>query len=181
MIIGKKIIRFKEIASTQDEARSQASQVEEGTVFLSQSQTRGRGKPGAEWFSPKGGLYFSVVLKPAREPEKLSGLTQSFAAAVVGSLAETFDIKADIKLPNDVLINGRKVCGILTERISCGKDIPAVIAGIGVNVNQDGFPEELEATSLKVEKGREIDLEGYFKALLGHLNNEYLKFLKSGV
>jgi BirA family biotin operon repressor/biotin-[acetyl-CoA-carboxylase] ligase len=181
MIIGKNIIRFKQIASTQDEARSKASQIEEGTVFFSETQSRGRGKPGAEWCSLKGGLYFSVVLKPYKASKDLAGITQIFAKAVVDSLSKLFNIKAEIKLPNDVLINGRKVCGILTERLSGGEDVPAVIVGIGINVNQESFPADLNATSLRIEKKKAIDLEGYFKVLLEHLDDEYLKFLKSGV
>lgn len=181
MIIGKKIFEFEEIDSTSSEARRRASQVEEGTVFLSKIQTGGRGKPGSNWFSPEGGLYFSIILKPFRDPKELSEITLVFARAVVSSLLKFGDLKAEIKLPNDVLVKGQKICGILTERISSGLDVPSLIVGIGVNVNVSNFPKDLNATSIKLEIKREVDLKKYFKILLSELDKEYLKFLKSSV
>jgi len=177
MIIGKKIFEFEEIDSTSSEARRRASQVEEGTVFLAKRQTQGRGKPGSSWFSPEGGLYFSIILKPFRDPKELSEITLVFARAVVSSLLKFGDLKADIKLPNDVLVKGRKICGILTERMSSG----TMIVGIGVNLNITLFPEDLSATSIKLEIGKEVDRRKYFKTLLNELECEYLKFLKSSV
>ena len=172
MTIGKKIIEFEEIDSTSSEARRRASQVEEGTVFLSKIQTGGRGKPDSDWFSPEGGLYFSIILKPFRDPKELSEITLVFARAVVSSLLKFSGLKAEIKLPNDVLVKGRKICGILTERISKG----IMIVGIGVNLNITLFPENLSATSVKLEIGKEIDSKKYFRVLLDELECKYLKF-----
>lgn len=180
MIIGKHIIEFEEIDSTSDEARRRASEVEEGTLFLAKKQSRGKGKPGAEWFSPEGGLYFSFILRPHKEPRELVEVTQAFARAVVSSLRNFSGIQAEVKQPNDVLVKGKKICGILTERIvQNGK--ASIIAGIGVNLNILELPSALKATSIKIETGSDIDIKAFLQVLLEELNKEYSNFIKGSV
>ncbi|MDI6731687.1 MAG: biotin--[acetyl-CoA-carboxylase] ligase, partial [Candidatus Margulisbacteria bacterium] len=132
-IIGKQIFRYKRIDSTNDEAkRLIVKGVGEGALVIAKEQTKGRGKPGSKWYSPKQvGLYLSAIIKPYKNPPKLIALTKIAAEAVVASILETTGLSASIKLPNDVLVNEKKVCGILVERVRSGE----VIIGIGINVN----------------------------------------------
>lgn len=178
MIIDKnKIIRLLEIPSTSDYAKEIALQSPEGTVVVAKKQSAGRGKPGNSWFSPSGsGLYFSVILKPYKNPPDLIPLTQLSSQAVIEMLFSLFKIKAEIKLPNDVLVNGKKIAGILTEKIA-----GAVIVGMGINVNIAQFPAELQqsVTSIKLETQTEANLELVFYKVLELFDFAYLKFLKS--
>jgi len=156
------LIRFPQTTSTSDEARLVN---EEWTVIVAEEQTKGRGKPGSAWYSPKGGLYFSIVLMPKKDITDLLPLTL-LTAKVLASLIPN----SEIKLPNDILIAGKKVCGILTEK--SGKRL---IIGIGVNTNIRSFPKELEgkATSLLIESGREIDREDFLSGFLSAFKKEY--------
>src|SRR3989339_1403747 len=120
MVIGNKILRFNNLDSTSDEARRliDGGKAVEGLVIIADQQTKGRGKPGSNWFSaPCLGLYLSVVLKPYKNPNDLSPLTLLVAQVVVRAIKEYTGLSATIKLPNDVLLNGKKVCGILLERL----------------------------------------------------------------
>lgn len=173
----KKIIRYKEIDSTSDEAKRLIKKgALEGTVVVAGTQTKGRGKPGSGWFSPPDvGIYLSVILKPFKNPNDLSSITIIGAEAVVTTIEKLTGIKAEIKLPNDVLINGKKIAGILTERDSSGN----LIIGIGVNINNpaDSFPADLTATSLKIETRKEYAIKGFIDSLLAELDREYLAYL----
>jgi BirA family biotin operon repressor/biotin-[acetyl-CoA-carboxylase] ligase len=147
-----------------------ANQVPEWTIVLAESQTKGRGKPGFSWHSPPGGLYFSVILKPRKNPQDLTPITHITAVAVVGAID---NFNPQIKLPNDILIGKKKVCGILTER--SGENL---IIGIGLNVNTAEFPPELKATSLMIEnQGKALDLKELLQKILANLKEEYLKYL----
>jgi BirA family biotin operon repressor/biotin-[acetyl-CoA-carboxylase] ligase len=178
-IIGKKIIRHKEIDSTSDEARRLIKQgASEGTVIIAGSQTKGRGKPGSGWFSPPNyGIYLSVILRPFKNPKDLSSITIIGAKAVISMIQKEANLKAEIKLPNDVLINGKKVSGILTERDPSGN----LIIGIGVNVNNpaDSFPEDIKttATSVMIEGGKDYNSEEFTRILIAELDQEYLAYL----
>jgi len=127
------------------------------TVVVAEEQTFGYGKRKAAWFSPKGGLYFSVIL-PKSQIEDLQTLTVLAAFIVAKIIKEEFSLEALIKLPNDVLINQKKVAGILTENI-VGKTVKSSVIGIGLNTNIDKFPSDLErkTTSLKIELGKKVD------------------------
>jgi len=177
VIVGSSIIYKETVSSTSDIAKTQAKELSEGVVILADEQTKGRGKPGAGWFSPKDkGLYFSVILKPYKNSDKLPQFTLLAAKAVVAAIKNLFNLDAKIKEPNDILISSKKVCGILTEKT---KD--ALIIGIGINVNTKEFPKELSATSLSKELNKEIDKEQVFQEVLICLDNEYLKFLGNEV
>ncbi|MFC1496314.1 biotin--[acetyl-CoA-carboxylase] ligase [Candidatus Margulisiibacteriota bacterium] len=174
-VIGSKIIRFATISSTSDQAKEIAPTAGEGTIIVAEEQTGGRGKPGNSWYSPgEKGLYFSIILKPYKNPNELTQLTKLAAAAVVKAINKGFKIEAVIKEPNDILINNKKVAGILTE-----KNGSSLIVGIGINVNNTEFPEELtgNTTSLMLQKNRLIDKEVFFMQVLAALDLEYSKFL----
>ncbi len=173
-IIGKKIIYLREVSSTNDYAKSIASETPEGTVVVAERQTRGRGRRDREWASPEGGLWMSVILKPRTRTADIPKIVFIGALAVVDALSE-FGIEAGIKWPNDVWANGKKICGILTE----GRLGEFVILGIGLNVNNE-IPPGLEetATSMKLLLGREVSLDGVLQALLKNLDRWYGLFLK---
>ena len=178
-IVGKKIVSYEEIDSTSDEAkRLIAKGGSEGFVVVADSQTKGRGKPGNNWFSPPGvGLYFSLVIKPLRNPADLGLITMVGAKAVVDAIKELTGLTPTIKKPNDVLINGKKVAGILTERLANGH----LIIGIGLNVNHQPavFPENIAATatSLLIETGNNLAIEAVQACLLARLDDRYLEYL----
>ncbi len=179
-IIGKRIIHYPEIDSTSDEAKRLIEKgVGEGTVVWADSQTKGRGKPGSSWSSPPGaGVYLSVILKPYKNPQDLIPVTLLVARAVLKAIQQKAQLKAEIKLPNDVMIRGKKVCGILVERVPSGH----LIIGIGANINNspDSFPEEIKnsATSLKIESGKDCDLRQFMDVLFYELDQEYLAYLR---
>jgi len=153
--LGKTIHHFLETGSTNDAARQLAEQgAAEGTLVLGEEQTQGRGRLGRSWLSERGaGIYASILLRPVLKPRDAAVLT--LVAAVAGSEAieQACDLRTDIKWPNDLLLRGRKCCGILSEMQADRDDIRYVIVGIGINVNHSAFPAELGecATSLRIE------------------------------
>jgi BirA family biotin operon repressor/biotin-[acetyl-CoA-carboxylase] ligase len=183
---GRTILFLREVGSTNDLAKELASYgVVEGTVVVAETQTAGRGRLGREWVSPKGGLWFSVILKPKLKPAEAVGLVFVAGLAVAEALRELYAVQVETKWPNDVLLKGRKVCGILSEMSTVDEKVNYVTVGVGVNANFDvekAFTEELRAnaTSLENELGRKVKLEELFKALLEKLENVYELFLKEG-
>jgi BirA family biotin operon repressor/biotin-[acetyl-CoA-carboxylase] ligase len=179
IIIGKKIIHYKETDSTNDQARRLIKEgLGEGAVILADSQSRGRGKPGSSWFSsPGAGIYLSAIVKPYKNPKDLAPITLVGAESVVNAIEKLSGLKAQIELPNDVFLNNKKVSGILVERMASGH----LIIGIGVNVNNSAgsFPSYLKnsATSLRIESGRDFDLGEFSNRLISELNKEYLAYL----
>jgi BirA family biotin operon repressor/biotin-[acetyl-CoA-carboxylase] ligase len=153
--LGKTIHHLLETGSTNDGARQLAEQgAPEGTLVLAEEQTQGRGRLGRSWLSERGaGIYASILLRPVLKPRDAAVLT--LVAAVAGSEAieHASGLNADIKWPNDLLLSGRKCCGILSEMQAERDDIRYVVVGIGINVNHSVFPEELgqRATSLRIE------------------------------
>lgn len=141
-----------EVSSTNDELRVLAEQgTGEGLVLIGEEQKAGRGRRGAAWFSPKGdGLAFSVLLRPGGNKGLWHRLSL-VAGLAVAEAVEKFGVVAEVKWPNDVLVGGKKLAGILVE---AGADF--VIVGIGINVNAGDFPEGLNATSLTLECGEEV-------------------------
>jgi BirA family transcriptional regulator, biotin operon repressor / biotin---[acetyl-CoA-carboxylase] ligase len=143
------------VSSTNDELRTLAEQgMPEGLVLVAEEQTAGRGRRGAEWFSPKGeSLAFSVLLRPCEPMAFWPRLSLAAGLAVAEALEKSVPL-AEIKWPNDVMVGGKKIAGILAE---AGGDF--VIVGIGINVNTEKFPECLAATSLRVERAAEVARE----------------------
>ena len=177
-VLGRKVHYFSEVTSTNDVAKELAAKgVEEGTIVLAETQTRGKGRLGRKWLSPRGGIWFSVILRPKIPARDSYQLTFMAAVAVAKAIRKMFEVNAGIKWPNDVLVNERKVCGILTETTIRGNAVDFAVIGIGVNANVDltSFPEDLRTsvTSLGAEVKREVDREEFFSALLEELENYY--------
>ncbi len=152
---GTTIHHFIETSSTNDSARQFAEQgAPEGTLVLAEKQTQGRGRLGRSWLSESSaGIYASILLRPLLKPYDAAVLTLVAAAAASEAIEQACGLKTDIKWPNDLLLSGRKCCGILSEMQVEKDEIRYVIVGIGINVNHSIFPEELSlrATSLCIE------------------------------
>jgi len=180
-IIAKKIYSYKETASTNDTAYDLAASGEkEGSVVIAESQSAGRGRMGRKWFSPKSkGAYFSVILRPDILPKKVPGITLFSALSVAKTIRETMNLDAFIKWPNDVLIDGQKICGVLTEMNAETDKINFVIIGVGININTKKEDLPKGATSIMEELGRELSrietVRGIFKNL-----DKYYKLFKNG-
>ncbi|MEM2446326.1 MAG: biotin--[acetyl-CoA-carboxylase] ligase [Candidatus Bathyarchaeia archaeon] len=185
-LFGKYIFFSREVSSTNDWAKELAELgAPEGTVAIAETQTSGRGRLGRRWHSPKGGLWFSIILKPNLKPSETVKLVFLASLAVAETLRELCGLKAETKWPNDVLVDGRKVCGILSEMKTVGEKVDYVVVGVGVNVNinvEKELPPELRetATSLKAMLGKEISMENLFKGLLEKMESLYQSFLMEG-
>lgn len=183
-LIGSEIIVFKETGSTNDVADQLArAGAREGTIVLAEAQTRGRGRLGRRWFSPPGkGIWMSVILRPRLQPQQVTQLTVMCAVSVLEAIHAVTGLIPEIKWPNDILIRGRKLAGILTEMEAELDRIDYAIIGIGVNVNMDAcdWPPALKAgaTSLLLETGRWIDRPALATALIQQLDR-YYHLLKS--
>ena len=157
---------FATIDSTMLEAsRLAVAGCEAGTVVVADEQTAGQGRHGRHWYSePNAGLYVSIVLRPAVRTDSLPVLTLALGLATADAIAEASGITCDLRWPNDVMIEGKKVAGILVQLADT-----AAIAGIGVNVNHTGFPAEIaaEATSLRIVSSRAQSREQLLVTLLG--------------
>ncbi|MHC2994543.1 MAG: biotin--[acetyl-CoA-carboxylase] ligase [Candidatus Atribacteria bacterium] len=162
--IGQKIYYFTELESTNIMAKEKVShkeeEINEGTVIIAERQSAGKGRLGRKWFSPTGGIWLSIILYPQLSPSYIPRITLMTAVAVVKAIERCAQIKGQIKWPNDILINEKKVCGILTE-MSVELDlINWVVVGIGINVDikKQEFPEDIreKTTSLKEALRKEI-------------------------
>ncbi len=180
-IIGQQIIYFDSIDSTNSYAKKEANKLKDGTVILSEEQLLGRGRRGRSWSSPKGtGIWMSLVLKPNIPPTEGVKMTQIAAAAVCKAIRELTGLNALIKWPNDIVINGKKICGILTEMAGELNEVNYIIVGIGINVNTDGFACELKekATSLFIEGGKKIDRRELVVNILKNFEALYNIYIK---
>jgi BirA family biotin operon repressor/biotin-[acetyl-CoA-carboxylase] ligase len=175
-----------EVDSTQHVARELArADAPEGTIVIAERQTAGRGRLGREWHSPAGlNLYCSIVLRPRLAPAAVPQIALVAGAAVAAAVAEEGGPRPGIKWPNDVLLGGRKVAGILTEMESEMERVHHAIVGIGVNLNAPAaaFPRALrtKATSLLVATGRRVDRAAFTGRLLAAIEARYGRFLSSG-
>ena len=158
--IGKNLYIYNEVLSTNTIAKFLSmNDVENGTVIISEKQTQAKGRSGKVWESPLGGVWLSIILKPNVDHSKLPLITLATGVAVAKTLEEIGIENPEIKWPNDIIINDKKVCGILTEAVAKFNTIESVIVGVGIDANLDveQFPEELQegTTTLKVELKRE--------------------------
>src|SRR5262249_23189793 len=150
---------------------------------VAESQTAGRGRLGRQWHSPPGcNLYCSIVLRPPLVPAAVPGLALVAGLAVADAVQVVAGARAALKWPNDVLLAGRKVAGILTELDAEVERVHHVIVGIGVNLNGDAFPMELaaKATSLRLVTGRAVNRAQFTGGLLAALEARYRRFLADG-
>lgn len=163
------IVRLGRVASTQKVARDYAlSGQAAGMVIVAETQTEGRGRHGRKWHSPEGGLYLTAVLKPVGR----AGLVPLLAGvAVAEAIKAVTGIEAGLKWPNDILIGGRKVGGVIVDSGWFRGEVRFILLGIGVNVNNP-LPEALpEATSLSLELGKEIDVDRFMHDLIERLDH----------
>ena len=176
-LIGREIIVLEQTDSTNDAVLQIAkTNPRAGVVVFAEHQTAGRGQRGNRWESAAGkGLWFSILLQPAITLADSPRLTAWAAEAVSGAIQNEFSLTPTIKLPNDVLIDGRKVAGVLVEMRAQEKAPHLAITGIGVNVNQSDFPEELrdKAISLAMALGRQVDRKKFAITLLRNLDRTY--------
>jgi BirA family biotin operon repressor/biotin-[acetyl-CoA-carboxylase] ligase len=174
--IGQNLLYFASVTSTNDIARQQALRKSpEGTAVFADRQTSGRGRLKREWVSPEGNIAVSVVLYPDRK--YLHFLTMLAALAVQRSIEKTVGAQCQLKWPNDVLINGKKVCGILLESKATADSVEYAIIGIGINVNMQmaDYPEIAAiATSLAAEMGREVSRRELLRNLFVEMEKLYL-------
>lgn len=174
--IGQRAIYYPSFPSTNDAAKEEAQKgAVEGTVIVAGEQTAGRGRMKRAWLSPKGSIALSIILYP--ELAYLPSLIMVASLGVVHCLEKVAGLKAEIKWPNDVLINQKKVCGILIESEVKGKRADYAIIGIGINVNlkPSAFPQiSPTATSLSQELGRDISQLDMIRCLLAEIESLYL-------
>lgn len=174
-IIGEPLLKLDSVNSTNNYASTLLAKgtAKEGTVILSAYQTSGKGQGSNTWISSAGkNLLFSIILLPRLLPaEKQFFLSMSISWGIAGFL-ETLVSKVGIKWPNDILIDNKKIAGVLIENTVSGMNLNTSVVGIGLNVNQEIFPEGLiNATSLKQESTHEFDLDHTLKNLTGWLNS----------
>jgi BirA family transcriptional regulator, biotin operon repressor / biotin---[acetyl-CoA-carboxylase] ligase len=175
---AKQIHHYYKIGSTNSEAmRSAAEGAPEGSVFLAEEQLAGRGRGAHTWHSARStGIYCSVILRPAMPPSDALIFSLAAGLAVRTAVTEIVpQLVADLKWPNDLLLSGKKFCGILTEMNAEATRVRHLVVGIGINVNQVKFPAELRdtATSLRIETGTEWSRVELCAALLKSLDREY--------
>lgn len=177
-IIARKIYSYKETSSTNDAAYQLAASGEkEGSVVIAESQTAGRGRMGRFWVSPKSkGAYFSIILRPDILPKEVSSITLFSALSVAKTIREMAGLATFIKWPNDVLINDKKICGILTEMNAETDKINFVIIGIGININTKEELLPKGATSIMEARGAEISRLELVKGIFKNLDKYYKLF-----
>jgi BirA family biotin operon repressor/biotin-[acetyl-CoA-carboxylase] ligase len=178
-VIGREIQVFEETTSTNDlMARLARGGVKEGVVIFAEAQSKGRGRMGRSWISPaRKGLWFSVLLRPDIQPQAATQLTIAAATALARAITLHTGIVPEIKWPNDILIRGKKIAGILTEMSAEMDHLKEVILGIGIDVNLEAneFPAALRkiATSIRIESGQVVDRAGLAVAILRELDRDY--------
>ncbi len=172
---------FYKIGSTNTAAMKAAAEgAPEGTVFLAEEQTAGRGRGANQWDSQRSaGIYCSAVLRPALPPSEVLVTTLAAGLAVQAAILHVDSrVTADLKWPNDVLIDGKKVCGILTEMNAEATRVHYMVVGVGINVNQTSFPADFVATSLRLETGSDWSRVELAAALLKSLDREYRQLVE---
>jgi len=184
-MIGGEIFHYEEIGSTNEEAAKLANMGgREGAVVLADRQRFGRGRLGRRWHSPQGGLWFSVILRPKIEMGDAPKLTLIASVAIAKAIQEFLELNVDIKWPNDILIDGRKVCGILTEASSKDGELDYIILGVGINVDfeEKEFPLELrsKAVTLRNAYGKKIDISQFLCYCLRKIETYYIMFQDEG-
>lgn len=155
----------------------------EGALVIADEQSLGRGRLGRDWHSPgRSGLYFSLVLRPPVAAAQAMSLTLACGLGAARGIGLACGQQADIRWPNDVLLNGKKCCGILIDLVADGDRARYVVVGVGVNVNQQSFPEPLDgiATSISRETGVEWARDVVLESTLAELEKYYDMFLQRG-
>jgi BirA family transcriptional regulator, biotin operon repressor / biotin---[acetyl-CoA-carboxylase] ligase len=178
--IGNNIIHFDTIDSTNDYAKKIANDMEDGTVIISEEQTKGRGRMGRKWYSRKGdGIWLSIILKPDINPYECPFITLIAGASIIKSL-DKLGVKSSIKWPNDIIVNNKKMCGVLTELAAEIDKVNYVVLGIGMNVKTLNFDDDIEniATSLYKE-GYKLSRIDIVSEILMEFENLYTNYINN--
>ncbi|WP_250278818.1 biotin--[acetyl-CoA-carboxylase] ligase [[Clostridium] colinum] len=181
-VLGKNIYFFDEITSTNEYAKKLADdKVEEGALVVANCQTNGKGRLDRNWVSNKGeGIFLSLILRPNIELFSIVQITLLAGICICNAIKKVTNLDAKIKWPNDIIINNKKVCGILTEVTAQVDNVSYIILGIGINVNNKKFSDELEnkATSIFLETGKNVERQKLIAMLLKEFENKYFIYKK---
>jgi BirA family biotin operon repressor/biotin-[acetyl-CoA-carboxylase] ligase len=181
--ICKTLKFYKKITSTQTIAKEQANKgFHEGLIVIAEQQTKGYGRNKAIWSSNAGGLWFSMLLRPKIRPSEASKLTLLLSNALKIVLEEKYKLDSEIKWPNDVLVFGKKIAGILIEMSAEQNIINWIVAGVGININND-LPKELESTSISLKNilKKEVSRTEFIAEFLVKFENLYFNFQKDWI
>ncbi|MEK5644041.1 biotin--[acetyl-CoA-carboxylase] ligase [Paenibacillus rhizosphaerae] len=185
-VMGSRLKILGTTVSTQEEAKALAEEgAPEGTLVIAEEQTGGKGRMGRKWFSPYGkGIWMSLVLRPEQPLHYTPQLTLLTGVAVCRAVRKVTGVMAGLKWPNDLLVDGRKICGILLESAAEDEHVRYCIAGIGIsaNLDRDDYPEELTGigTSLKIEAGEPIDRMALIATVMEEFEMLYELYRKDG-
>lgn len=186
-LIGKKIHSYRLVKSTNDlVAQLAETGAPEGMIVTAEQQSQGRGRLGRTWFSPEStGIYVSILLRPRIKPDQAPGLSIMTAVALAKTLEAYAPGEIAIKWPNDILLSGKKMCGILTELSAEKNKIHHVVVGVGMNVNQKSadFPPDIRriATSLRATTKHLVNRAELLRSFLRNFEEEYLTYQKYGL
>lgn len=176
------VVYYEEIDSTNTQAKRMAKTgAEHGLIVTADKQSAGKGRRGRAWESPAGmNLYFSILLRPEFEPDKAPMLTLVMAYSVAKVIGAQEGLPVGIKWPNDLVLEKKKICGILTEMELSENQIADVVIGVGINANTTEFPKELrdKATSLYLQKGCKVERESLLQQILEEFGQQYERFLE---
>lgn len=177
------IVKKDKVSSTNDILKQHAAEYESGTVLTAEEQAAGKGRMNRPFFSPPTGLYFSVLLKDIKDNP--ASLTVKAAVAVMKGIYDTFGIKTQVKWVNDIILDGRKVCGILTEGSFSGEKLSYAVVGIGINISTESFPEKIKSIAGSLNESCERKyfllekiLENFGRIIEGNDDGNYLEFYK---
>ncbi len=179
-IIGKKVMYYENIASTQIKAKEIKDDAVDGTIVITNNQTSGIGTHDRVWYMGENeNIAFTIILKPQCNISKIKSITTLIAECMVKAIKELYNKKLEIKLPNDLMHNGKKLGGILTQATTKGEEVKDILIGIGMNINQVNFPIELRniATSLKNEFNMNFNRIEIIVKFLSIFEDEYLKMI----
>ena len=182
--MGRQIRYFSRIDSTNQYAKRIAEEgAPDGTLIIADEQTAGKGRSGRTWVTPPAeAIAFTLLLRPKLSPDRISMVTLVMGLAVTNAVNSLYDVSAGIKWPNDVVIKGRKLCGILTEMSAEVRQVNYIVIGVGINANLTSFPEEIReiATSLKLELGRDINRAELIARVMTEFERLYAEFEAQG-
>jgi len=182
--IGKEIYYFSKIDSTNQYAKKLGEEgAPDGTIVIADEQTKGKGRSGRHWVTPPGSaIAFTILLRPKLPPASISMVTLVKGLAVCNAIRELYHLPVGIKWPNDVVIDGRKICGILTEMSAEVDGVHYIVIGTGINTNVDSFPDEIKdvATSLKIQLRRPVDRAEVLVRVIEFFEEYYEKFEEDG-
>ena len=182
--MGRQIRYFSRIDSTNQYAKRIAEEgAPDGTLIIADEQTAGKGRSGRTWVTPPAeAIAFTLLLRPKLSPDRISMVTLVMGLAVTNAVNSLYDVSAGIKWPNDVVIKGRKLCGILTEMSAEVRQVNYIVIGVGINANLTSFPEEIReiATSLKLELGRDINRAELIARVMAEFERLYAEFEAQG-